>query len=1209
MEKILGIDTGTNSLGWAIVQRTDEGCRLLDRGVHIFQEGVGKENGKEKSEAAERTKHRSIRIGYYRLRLRKIRLLRILSDNGLCPPLAREVLSAWRLKKIYPKSGFFMEWLRTDDKEGKNPYADRHRCLHERLDLSGQAGRYTLGRALYHIAQRRGFLSNRKEQGGDDEGKVKEGIGELTRRMQEAGCAYLGDYFFGLYNRGEKIRRHYTARKEHYLAEFQAICGRQGLDKALADSLEKAIFHQRPLKSQKGLVGRCTLEPGKPKCPASHPCYEEYRMLCFLNNVKVRTPRDAALRPLNAEERAKAMPLFYRKSKPSFNFEDIAKKLAPKSMYGYYRESPEMPYLFNYPMDTSVPGCGVTAALMDIFGANWMDGVGEVYTLGAGKTRLQIANDVWHALFFYSDVDKLAEFACERLQLGEEDARKFSRIQLPSGYASLSLKAIGNILPHLRRGIVYSHAVFLGNLRAVLPACVWGVPEVREAAIDGLVREMDAYSPTTGQRTLEDCVKDYLGQRYGVADEALKKLYHPSMMETYPKVRPAADGSCRLGSPRVASVRNPMAMRSMFRLRKLVNRLLQEGKVDADTVVHVEFARELNDANRRKALADFDKENEAQKARARTDIAEMYLHETGKCIDPSDTDVLKFRLWEEQGRKCLYTGRSIGIADFIGPAPEFDIEHTIPQSVGGDSTRMNLTLCDSRFNREVKKTKLPSELSNHDEILPRIKEWKDRYEELERQIRRTRTNRAATKKEEKDKIIQKRHLLELRRDYWKGKYERFVMTDVPEGFSRRQGTDIGIISRYARLYLKSFFKQVYTVKGIATADFRKIWGIQEAYSKKERVNHVHHCIDAIVIACIGREEYGRLAQYYHGKEEHRWHGRQKPAFPKPWPSFVEDVKNVERDILVSHFTPDNMPKQGRRRVRQDGGRVLCKGDAARGALHEDTYYGAIERGDKIRYVRRIALSSLKETDVKNIVDDTVRGIIQAAIVQKGFKDAMAGPVWMNEEKRIPINKVRCYATQVTKPLHIRQHRDVSAKDYKRQYHVVNDGNYMLAIYIGRDRKGKEKRDFELVNMLQAADYYKASNEKQTADFRMVPFRSQRHDCPFAYALKKGTMVLLYENTPEEIWESTAQGLSRRLYKVTGMSSMTVAGNDYATIKLRHHEEARQAKDLKAKNGPYRQGEALRPAIAMYHTQIKALVEGYDFALNELGEIKWLRRHD
>ena len=152
---------------------------------------------------------------------------------------------------------------------------------------------------------------------------------------------------------------------------------------------------------------------------------------------------------------------------------------------------------------------------------------------------------------------------------------------------------------------------------------------------------------------------------------------------------------------------------------------------------------------------------------------------------------MKYVLWKEQKHICLYTGKQIAISDFVGANPMFDIEHTIPRSVGGDSTKMNLTLCDSRFNREVKKTKLPTELSNYDEIMTRIQGWKDDYESLEAQIRKQKKlSKGATTKEQKDNIIRKRHLLELRRDYWKGKYLRFTMESVPEGFSRRQGTDI-----------------------------------------------------------------------------------------------------------------------------------------------------------------------------------------------------------------------------------------------------------------------------------------------------------------------------------------------------------------------------------------------------------------------------------
>lgn len=1214
MTKILGIDTGTNSLGWAIVEKKVDEYHLLDKGVNIFQEGVKIEKGIESSKAADRTAHKASRVRNYRIKLRKIRLLRILSDAHLCPPLSKVELSAWRLKKEYPKNDLFMQWQGTDDESEKTPYAYRHKCLHECLDFNSMTDRYILGRAFYHMIQRRGFLSNRKDQNGDDTGKVKESISNLTQEMHDDGYEYLGDYFYSLYNKGEKIRNHYTARNEHYLAEFKAICEKQKLDKNLGPEIvrqiEKAIFDQRPLKSQKGQVGKCVFEKNKTKCPSSHPMYEEFRMLSFINNIKIQTPNDSALRPLSAEERELIMPLFFRKSKKQFDFEDIAKKLAPKKHYGFYKKSSdaEMPYLFNYPMDTSVSGCPVTAALKDIFGDNWIDSLCETYTLAEGKSRLNVVNDIWHALFFYTDETKLAEFGKNRLQLDDEEAKKFCEISLPSDYASLSLKAICKILPYLRKGLIYSHAVFLGNLCEVMPQYEWNMEEMRNAAIDNIIYEMNQID-SKDARTFEVCIKEYLKEQYHVSDEKLQKLYHPSMMEMYPRVqRTNNHGVYQLGSPRIDSVRNPMAMRSMFRLRKLVNRLLEEGKIDQDTEIHIEFARELNDANKRNAIAAYTKENQHKNDEARKKIRNLFKAETGNDIEPTDADVLKYVLWEEQGHICLYTGKQIRISDFVGANPKFDIEHTIPRSVGGDSTRMNLTLCDSRFNREVKKTKLPTELPNHDEIMARINDWREKYESLDGQIRRQKKmSKGATTKDQKDAIIRKRHLLELQRDYWRGKYLRFTMESVPDGFSRRQGTDISVISKYARLYLKSLFKHVYTVKGIATSDFRKIWGIQKVYSQKERVNHVHHCIDAIVIACIGLDEYNKLGAYYHDEENHEWYGMSKAYFKKPWSTFVEDVEKVQDEIMVYHYTPDNMPKQGRRRILIDGKKVLAKGDAARGSLHNDTYYGAIESDGVVKYVKRINFASMKENDVKNIVDDTVRGIIEAAINEKGFKEAMSGTIWMNEEKQIPIKKVRCYTPSVTKPLNIRQQRDVSSKEYKQQYHVTNDSNYLLALYIGKDKKGKEKREFEIINMLQTAQYFKTSNDKVAVGKNIVPLKSE-HDYPFAYSLKIGTMVLLYEKSPNEIWDASLMDNNKRLYKVVGLSAMRMKGRnvDYATIKLKHHEEARLSTELKVKNGAFKQGEELRPSIIMLHTQLNALVQGYDFEINELGEIKRLR---
>ncbi|GHV01125.1 hypothetical protein FACS1894159_08390 [Bacteroidia bacterium] len=1228
--RALGLDLGTNSLGWAIVEQGEYSYSLIDRGVDIFQEGVKIERGRsynEESRAGERTLYRSARRRLARRKLRKIETLKVLSEYGLCPTLSVEQLHDWRQHDKYPLDDKFLAWQRTAG--NNNPYFYRNEAINRRFDLRVEADRYALGRALYHLAQRRGFLSNRLEKTKESEGKVKEGITQLDKDIQEAGCRFLGEYFFRCYQNGTKIRTRYTSRKEHYQAEFDHICDTQQLPEEWRKALEKAIFFQRKLRSQKGLVGRCTFEKNKSRCPASHPRFEEYRMLCFLNNIKIQTPRDEALRPLNAEEREKVMPLFVRKSKRQFNFEDIAKKLAGKDDYAFYRDRDEKPYRFNYRKDTSVAGSPVTAHLIDIFGDDWQQAVAERYTAketqAGPKSVERIVDDIWHALFSMDNDDRLGEFAQRRLQCTEEEAKKFCAIPIQQEYASLSLCAIDRMLPFLREGMLYSHAVFLAGIGKALPAVVWNDAASRHNIISEVVRIVENFTQDDKRagQTIEDQIVGFLKREFNVEEEYIKKkIYHPSMIDLYPEVKPDDQGRVRLGSPRTSSVRNPMAMRALFRLRRLVNTLLDEGKIDGHTKIRIEFARGLNDANRRKAIEADQREREKARIGNAQRIRELYLEQTGQQIEPTETDLLKFQLWEEQDHKCPYTGREIALNQFIGPNPKFDIEHTVPRSKGGDNSQMNKTLCQSRFNREDKKDKLPSELANHNDILARIEKWHDRAEELRSQIQDTKRKFASTK-EDKDKNIQKRHELQIKHDYWRGKYERFTMETVPDGFANRQGVDIGIISRYARLYLKSVFDRTYVVKGITTSEFRKMWGLQEGYQKKERVNHVHHCVDAITIACIGPNEMSRMSEYFHHEEEYRWYGnRDKPQFPKPWPTFTEDVLAVEQELLVSHHTPEVMSRQTRKKLRVRGkvqyrrtpegellhdanGRpmpVYVQGDSARGSLHQDTFYGAIMHEGELKHVVRKSLRDLKETDIAKIVDPAVRERVQQAIDERGFKQAMANKIWMNEEKGVEIKKVR-YFVLVSAPILLKEHRDHSRHDHKRHLRVVNDGNYLMAIYEGPDAKGRTKRSFEIVNNLEAATHFKASGDREAFPDIIPDVSSEGY--PLKWTFKQGTMVLLYENSPAELYDATAAELRKRLYKVIGMSETVISGKyHYGSFTLKHHQEARPSGDLKAKNGDYKCGEEYRPIIGMYHTQIKALVEGYDFFLTVTGEVKF-----
>ena len=374
------------------------------------------------------------------------------------------------------------------------------------------------------------------------------------------------------------------------------------------------------------------------------------------------------------------------------------------------------------------------------------------------------------------------------------------------------------------------------------------------------------------------------------------------------------------------------------------------------------------------------------------------------------------------------------------------------------------------------------------------------------------------------------------------------------------------------------------------------------------MNHCHHVIDAITIACIGKAEYDRLAQYYHDEERWEWGmDKRRAEFPKPWSTFTEDMKHLDEALLISHYTADNLGKQTRKKLRKNGkitGQYM-QGDTARGSLHQDTYYGAIERDGEIRYVVRKPLDLLDEKNVRNIVDDTVREKVEEAIKQYGnLKKAVEAGIWMNQDKRVAIRKVRVYASQIQRPLHIRLQRDLSSKEYKHKFHVANDSNYMMGIYVGKNKSGKEKRDFELVNRLDAVGYYNSGVSAQGIDI-LRPESDNGY--PLRWTLKIGTMVLLYDESPEEIYELGEAELCKRLYKITGMSSMTVHGSNYGTLSLLFHQEARSSTDVKAKNGAFKNGEPTRAAIVLLHTQFKALVQGSDFEMDDLGKIKFKNR--
>lgn len=436
------------------------------------------------------------------------------------------------------------------------------------------------------------------------------------------------------------------------------------------------------------------------------------------------------------------------------------------------------------------------------------------------------------------------------------------------------------------------------------------------------------------------------------------------MVEFYRPV--VCNGKKLLGSPVTGSFRNPMAMKVLHQLRRLANGLIQKGLIDEDTRIVVETARELNDANMRWAIEEYDnireKENKAiikaikeirkddsevgdsilEKARLLIEQSPDYLFDymdDENMIDKRGTvkkknsgliyekGVTRYRLWLEQGMQCLYTGKIINLSDLFDENMT-DIEHTIPQSRSFDNSMANKTVCFAYYNREIKKNRMPTELEDYEEIKKRLLPWEKRVEQLKNRVEFWKKKaRQALTKENKDKAIRQKHLWQMELDYWKDKLSRFTMTEVSEGFKHRQLNDTRLITKYAYHYLKSVFDKVDVQKGIITSEFRKIFG----FPVKTRDNHSHHTIDATILTLIPvasrRDEMLRL--FYEIQENKKLNIDTKEK-EKQLEGLIKScrigktvgiTKHIENNILVKYVSKDRALTPAIRNKRV-GGKVV-----------------------------------------------------------------------------------------------------------------------------------------------------------------------------------------------------------------------------------------------------------------------------------------------
>ncbi|MDA8172916.1 MAG: type II CRISPR RNA-guided endonuclease Cas9 [Nitrospiraceae bacterium] len=414
----MGLDLGANSIGWALFESKEQRpVRLIDTGVRVFEEGLEgiEKDGKGKSRNIARREARLRRRQCDRRSRRQAHLARLLQRTGLLPS---GNLSA---------PGERHEFFTALDKGLLPPLQLRADALSRRLEL------FELGRVFYHLGQKRGFLSNRKSplKKDEDKGVIKSEIAGLRKEIEESGAQTLGEHFNTLHADGTRVKGRHTARKM-YEDEFERIWETQktGHPDILSDGLKKKIHHaiyfQRPLKSQKELIGFCTLEEGKRRAPWALLMAQRFRYLQKVNDLKVAKGFDE--RPLNPEERNTLIKAL--ETEGDIKFTAIRKMLNLKGTEFNLERGGEK----------KLPGNLTASALRDIFKGRW-DGFTE-------EEKAAVVDEVRSTV----KDETLKKRGMKAWGLDEEQAEEFGSIELKDGYCNYSKKAIERLVPLLEKG-------------------------------------------------------------------------------------------------------------------------------------------------------------------------------------------------------------------------------------------------------------------------------------------------------------------------------------------------------------------------------------------------------------------------------------------------------------------------------------------------------------------------------------------------------------------------------------------------------------------------------------------------------------------------------------------------------------------------------------------------------------------------------------
>lgn len=932
--KILGLDLGPTSIGWALIEANEdiESLKILGMGSRVilysddttpakFSKGQGV------SPCSERTLCRQMRRNIDRFQLHREQLKALLLKLGVglsdFRSLSANPLEVWKTRADAATPG-------------------------KKISLE------QLSAVLLHINHRRGYKHAKSDIGDSKQTDYLARINERYADIRQSGKT-VGQYFYDKLKESESLSD--KGKKSYSYRIKEQVCPRQAYEEEVDRILEvqsefypeiltaenqkaikQVIFYQRPLKSCKDLVSYCEFErhvflnkdgkkvDGGPKVtPRTSPLAQVCRIYEAINNIRlVKTRRqkqktDFTAHPFDGpaattREVRKLMPEYHftdEERQLIFDFLNTHEKMTEKDLLKLLALTSADGFKSDKALGKGIQGnttfCQIANALGDYPDRKKLlrfEIVEEIpennpdISISTGEILPRVSPDyihqplymLWHTL--YSIKDKVELFKVLSKKFGIKDSETLERLYaldfVKAGYANKSAKFIRKLVPLLRHGMMYSEACDM-----------------------------------IGKNHSNSLTKE--------ENEARELLHRIPLLHK-------------------GDLRQPVVEKILNQTINVVNAIIDEyGEIDE---ARVELARELKkDKEGREMMANNIARNERENQALAEEIKELK-------IVPTRRRIQKMKMLKETGNTCIYCGKTVTPYRFI-EGHGYDIEHIIPRSrLFDDSFSNKACACRECNAAKGAQTAFDFMKSRSEQ---EFNSYLDRVENLY-----------------KSNMISR------------AKRDRLLMSasDIPEDFIERDLRETQYITRKSMEILSMAIRNVRASSGLVTDFFRHAWGYDtilheinlpryeaaglaeqvdyETHGQKhselrikdwsKRKDHRHHALDALVVALTRQSYIQRLNTLNASSDNNTDSGNRcsldKWAAERPHIDRQEVITALE-NVAVSFKGGKKITTPGKRYVRKNGKRVCVQENVMvpRSPLHKETIYGRIKVDDGLKTLK------------------------------------------------------------------------------------------------------------------------------------------------------------------------------------------------------------------------------------------------------------------